>query len=317
MNAAKRQLSKQIGIALWVNARRGAVGGMYRQAGVTLVELVLVIVVTGILAAVVAIFIRSPVKGYAQSAARAELSDAADLALRRIARDIRLALPNSVRIAGDESSAVFLELIPTKAGGRYLDENDPEIDVNVMPAPNALNFVNPASRTFDVVGAMPAIVPNQDHIVVYNLDALGADSPNAYYADRNRALVTGVSGNTVTLASNPFASSGLTGSPTRRFHVVTQPVTYACFPHDQGGGQIVRLSGYGFQPKQIATLAEFTALGANSAVLVTNVAQCAFTSRTLPTVNGALIALNLSLLHPALAGEVVTLSHQIHVNNTP
>ena len=51
-------------------------------AGFTLVEAIMVIVITGILAGMVAVFIKAPVDGYVDSVRRAELTDAADTALR-------------------------------------------------------------------------------------------------------------------------------------------------------------------------------------------------------------------------------------------
>ena len=54
------------------------------MAGFTLVEAIIVIVITGILAAIVAVFIRAPVDGYFDSVRRAELTDTADVALRRL-----------------------------------------------------------------------------------------------------------------------------------------------------------------------------------------------------------------------------------------
>src|SRR3972149_1299940 len=62
--------------------------------GFTLVEAIMVIVLTGIIAAVVAVFIQSPVQGYFDTVRRGQLSNEADFALRRIARDLQTALPN-------------------------------------------------------------------------------------------------------------------------------------------------------------------------------------------------------------------------------
>eukprot|EP01133_Synstelium_polycarpum_P021102 gene21102-25353_t len=62
----------------------------------------------------VAMFIRLPVQGYIDANARAALADLADTATRRMARDIRLALPNSVRVTGNGR---YLELLLTKSGG--------------------------------------------------------------------------------------------------------------------------------------------------------------------------------------------------------
>ena len=94
--------------------------------GFTLVEMIVVIVITGIIGGIVAIFIRAPVQGYVDSARRAEMTDIADTAMRRISRDLRLALPNSVRVTSTCSgpTTCYVEFIPTTGGGRYRDSKD-------------------------------------------------------------------------------------------------------------------------------------------------------------------------------------------------
>ena len=88
------------------------------QRGFTLIEMVVVIVITGIVAGMVAVFIKLPVQGYVDAARRAELTDIADTAVRRMTRDLRLAVPNSVRVR--QVGAVFyLEFLETKTGGYY------------------------------------------------------------------------------------------------------------------------------------------------------------------------------------------------------
>src|SRR5487761_2390867 len=88
------------------------------QCGFTLVEMIVVIVITGIIGGMVAIFIRAPVQGYVDSARRAEMTDIADTALRRLGRDLRTAVPNSVRVPVPAGST-YVEFMPTKDGGRY------------------------------------------------------------------------------------------------------------------------------------------------------------------------------------------------------
>ena len=88
--------------------------------GFTLIETIMVIVIMGILVAIVSVFIVPPVQGYLATVARVELVNATDNALRRIARDLHIALPNSVRVA---ASGLTLELVPTTAGGRYFQDN--------------------------------------------------------------------------------------------------------------------------------------------------------------------------------------------------
>ena len=91
-----------------------------RARGFSLLEAIAVIVITGVIVGAVAVFMQRPIQGYMSSTTRAAMADTADTALRRIARDVRLALPNTVRV---DPSGLFLEFIPVKAGGRY-QEND-------------------------------------------------------------------------------------------------------------------------------------------------------------------------------------------------
>ena len=90
-----------------------------RSRGFTLIEMIVVIVLTSIIASAVAVFIKLPVEGYVATARRAEMTDIADTAIRRMGRDLRLALPNSVRVT---DGGATIEILLTKTGGRYRTE---------------------------------------------------------------------------------------------------------------------------------------------------------------------------------------------------
>src|SRR3989442_13260377 len=99
------------------------------ERGVTLIEMVIVISITAIIAGAVSVFISRPVEGYADAARRAEMSDIADTALRRMTRDLRTALANSIRITCVPSgcaagSVYYLEYLQGSGGGRYRAEKD-------------------------------------------------------------------------------------------------------------------------------------------------------------------------------------------------
>lgn len=265
------------------------------QSGLTLVELVVTIVITGIIAAGIAVFIQRPVEGYLDAERRAELTDEADTALRRITRDLRTALPNSVRV---DASGKFIEFIESTGGGRYRAE----LDSGGLG--NILDFTA-ADTAFDVIGPAPVLATG-NQIVVYNLNSSGTSS-NAYFGD-NRAALTSTAAPPVAIASTLFPES----SPARRFHVVSGPVTYGCT-----GGQLIRYSGYAYNTAQVAPPA-----GGSSAVLAGNVdvANCSFSysAGSLGERTGT-VSMVLTLVRSGGAGtpEQVRLFQQAQVNNAP
>jgi MSHA biogenesis protein MshO len=271
-----------------------------RQGGVTLVELIVAITVLAIVGVMVAVFMRRPIEGYVDASNRAELTNKADSALRRIARDIRLALPNSVRIA-TSGSTQYMEFLATSGGGRYRAMID-------TAAPNAANVLDfgTADTTFEVLGPMPAIA-NGNLIVVYNLfSAAGTTTSNAYNggAGTNRAVVGGVAGNVVTIAATQFPFS----SPSNRFQVVTEAVTYECNPTLQ---QIRRYGGYAI------ALAQPTPPAGAPALLVDGVTACGFTydnAATNATLRTGIVSMSLRLTQ---SGENVNLLQQVHISNVP
>ena len=66
--------------------------------GVTLIELVVTIIILGIMGGIAAIILVPAFDSYFASQRRAGIVDLADTALRRMTREVRLALPNSPRV---------------------------------------------------------------------------------------------------------------------------------------------------------------------------------------------------------------------------
>jgi MSHA biogenesis protein MshO len=301
-----------------------------RHGGFTLVEAIVVMAITGILAGIMVLFIRRPVQSYVDSAARADMGEIAELALRRMARELHTALPNSIRVS-TVGNLSLLEFIPTKAGGLYLAVED-----NAGPPHVPLSFTDAGARSFEIVGSVPAapyaIVPG-DSIVVYNLGT-GLQDADAYAAS-NRATVTGVNVAAVTNATvigfddpnqannNPFANAAVAGrvpntSPGHRFNVATTPVTFACVNDAATGkGTLTRFWAYGYSPGQVdpSTLANFS-----SALIASNVLGCQFSVTATANQHTGLIGMAIVLARSTTgsnAMETVTLAHQVHVDNTP
>ena len=285
-----------------IHGPRSTIHGLLRGGGFTLIEMIVVIVITGIVASAVAVFIKRPVEGYVDAARRAELTDVADTALRRMTRDLRTALPNSIRVDG---SGRYIEFLQTSGGGRYRVEKESDGITG-----NILDFTAP-DTSFDVIGALPAISPG-DSIVVYNLNSDATiTTANAYFGD-NRG--TDASGAVSTVSFTAPAPGGTPSpfpfaSPGKRFHVVQYPVTYHC---DLGTGRLRRYWGY---TSELAQPTVTLPLDGNSALLATNVTDCGFTYAT----DGAnartgVVALTLQIEQ---SEEKVRLFQQVHVSNVP
>lgn len=294
-----------------------------RTAGFTLVEAIIAIVITGIVAGMVAVFIKSPIDAYVDTARRAELTDVADTAVRRLGRDIRLALPNSVRNPSDGSD-LCLEFMPTKIGSRYRAAQ------SSGGAGDMLDFTT-ADSSFDMLwsnAALPAAdrIAQNDLIVVYN-DGYAGNAYDYTEAGSNVAIVTSIcEPPDAACAATPAASSKITltaakqfpaESPSYRFQVVPAAehvVGYAC-----NGGSLLRYSRTMTAKRDRPGNCGAVATGATAAVLAGNVANCSLKyeppgSGTNPNGRHGMVSITLEI---SQGGESVQLYHQIHVDNTP
>lgn len=163
---------------------------IYQSQGFTLIELITVIVIISILVAMSTQLITLPVNSYLNIKRRTTLVDTADMSLRRMQRDIRRALPNSIRIT-TVSNGVLLELLHTLDGGRYRADADMSITVPTQTtctknsfAPNliddTLDFGSPPDLCFEIMGNLTSFDPTAPHnefLYIYNAST---DPQSAY-----------------------------------------------------------------------------------------------------------------------------------------
>ncbi len=263
---------------------------MRTQRGFTLIESVMVITIAGIVMAMVALFIVPATTAYFDSADRARLSDQADTALRRMARDLTLALPNSTRVS---ASGMSVELIPVSGAARYAVDSGDTLKFGV------------ADSSFDIVGTPLTLSHGGQQLAWYNLGA-GIPDADAYNLSNVRTSTSG--------AGNQ-ANVGFTGAilptsllaPPYRVYAIEQPVSYRC---DLSAKTLTRYSGYGFNAVQPDPPA-----GGTSAVLARDVSSCSF------NFNAAAVAARYGLVTLQIAltrnSETVTLYHAVHVDNMP
>ena len=276
-----------------------------KQIGFNLVELVIVIVIAGVLAVVIAPIVMKPFTAYDDTSRRVALVDAAESALRQLARDVRDAIPNTLRTNG-----TALEIMPIQGGGRYR-YSDVASD-NTALTPGATD------SQFQMLGNMTSM-PAGARVVVYNTGA------TLFYA----AATTGGGGiitptsTTVSLTDNGnddiiSLSSGFlfdllgSGSPQKRFFIATSPVTYHC---DLAAGNIRRYENYATAVAQPANrgAAPLNAATSNG-ILVNNVTACNFIYTPGTNSRASLLTMSIAL---SIAGETINLMHQVHVRNAP
>jgi MSHA biogenesis protein MshO len=277
--------------------------------GFTLLEMIIAMVILGVIASMVAVFMKSPVDAYFSSARRAGLTDVADTTTRRIARDLRKALPNTIR----QSSSQCIEFIPTRTGGRYRTQTDN------AGGGDPLDFTV-ADSTFDMLGLnsdLPAaqqIQPN-DVIVVYNLGI--SPSSDAYVGavnGGNSAVVASVGAGSLaneTKISFTAAKQFPLASGSNRFHVVPGNetiVSYVC-----ANNNLYRNTNYAYG----GTTPQCPTTGGS--LLAKNVSSCVFTYNPSDQRNAVVqLSMQFSDLTPGSANaETVSLYHEVHVDNTP
>jgi len=276
-----------------------------KYSGFTLLEMIVVIVITGIIGSMMAVFINAPVQGYVDSSNRAEMTDIADTALRRLARDIRTAVPNSIRntVCG---GVPCIEFLPTRDGGRY----------RAGVAGNVLDFGVP-DGSFDIIGT-PVTFTAGDQIVVGSTQSDGNPPYDSLVAGVRRPYLgaLGAAQASVTFAATAYPLWA--ELPSHRFDVVDGAqgaVTYACEgalglnANRDGTGSLNRYAAYGFNLPQVAP----AALGVAPAVLADRLSACTITYTAVNQRNG-LVEIQLAITRN---NETVSLYHSIHVNNAP
>jgi len=282
----------------------------YSHQGFTLVELVMVIVLLGIAATGVTSFIGLATQSYINITDRDELLANARFSVERLNREIRNALPNSVRIAsGSVGSVDFqcIEFVPIKASTTYTD---------IPVAPESLSNVVKVIQFEREDGSFYQCDADcEDSVVVYPLnnsdvyDDQSDDTGKVFGINSLILPVPMTSELNITLDDAVVFDNE---SPTNRLYIVDKPVSY-CLRSDQ---TMSRYQQYAFSSAQAippSPAAQYISLMANDLINIEN-NEAAFTVLAATLQRNALVQIK---LHFSRNEEDFVFNNEVHVSNVP
>lgn len=291
---------------------------LMRKRGFTLVELTMVMLITGVLAGSMTVFFKPAVDSYLAVGRRAGMTDVADGAMRKMIRDIKMSVPNSIRIA----NPWCVEMVPASDGGRF--RTGPDTDP--ANSPGMWIDTGVAVAAFDILTPFNSTVSAGDWVVIGNQNTNDVYA-NINDANSNRAAIQGH-------VASPAATAGqrritLTAPPKQfpigygggRFLIVPnsqQAVFYACAnpgvdSNGTGTGTLYRFSAYGFNAAAPGACPTATSA---TPIMASKVANCAFiySANAGATQESGFIEVQLTLQNQ---GEAVSLQYGAHVENVP
>jgi MSHA biogenesis protein MshO len=251
-----------------------------RARGFTLIELVVVIVLLGIVSVTMAFLFTGTVGGYIDTARRMDSATAARIALDRMGRELREAMPLSVRL---DSSGKCIQFLPILSSSVYTSFPIATTTISV------LDFPQPVGTPL-----YAAIYP----INAGELYGMIAMEPVASISSVTSNLRTITLGNT---------SSYPRQSPAERVYIVGNPVSF-CLT----GNSLVRFTG-------TVTVATPSIPASGTAMLLDNlvVANSSFNYSVGNLRANALVTINLAIQRAASSGatETLLLDHEVWVRN--
>lgn len=262
---------------------------MRRLHGFTLVELVIVIVLLGIVATVSVRFVALSTQGAIDVSSRQQRALAGVVISEQISRQLREALPTSVRTSSDDAC---IEFVPIIAASNYLTlpSGGSPGSFEAVPLPNGES----ASGRIVVYGYGSS---------VYNLNSPGPMSPPASLPASASAPVT------VTFdGSNTHRFSAT--SPEKRFYVVSDPITFC-----QSGRFLYRYRNYGVE----STIgADLPTSSPDREVLAANLQPGTLQFEVTPPNfrRGAVVSFEM-ILEDTGSGETTAISQEVQIRNVP
>ncbi len=272
----------------------------YKTTGFTLVELVMVIVVLGILSLGSLKFISQSAQGLVDTSDRQILSSTANIALEKVLREVRRALPNSVRTFSDGGNTC-LELTPIQYSSEY---------ISIPTASAALSF---DAIQFSDNSTLPS-----GFVSVYptSTDSVYGTSAGTIRAISDIVATAGVVGTagpflqTVTFSLAPGYRFP-TESPRKRFFLVGFPVSFC----DDNNGRLWRYQNYGFH---IDSAGSIPTTGNDRRLIADSLRANSLSFNVVPAQLNRNAVISMSLvIERAASTEQLAVSQEVQLRNVP
>lgn len=269
----------------------------------TLVELIMVIVVLGILATGSVRFISQSAQGLVDTTERQAMASSATIAVEKILRAVRRALPNSVRNFSDGGNEC-LELVPIAHSSEY---------ISIPIASDAQRF-NAISFVGALAGGESGFVAVYPNSLASVYDTTTANYVRAVSSDRATSGVVGVP--TANLQEIVFDGGAdyrfPTESPRKRFFLVDQPISFC----DDANGRLWRYQNYGFHNDSSGSI---PTTGTNRILIADSLQANSLSFNISPAQlqRNAVVRMSLTIARPGSATERVDISQEVQLRNAP
>ncbi len=294
--------------------------GQLRAAGFSLVELIIVISLSAVVLVLITTVLSSPMERLAEQRRRGELVDLAATALHRMARDVRLAVPNSLRLAADGQA---FELLEIDSAVRYRPNRVGAQGLRLSSAtPGSCGSTTASGRCDSLQVLQANLDPGAARwLVLYNLGSESGGLPLAgsnVWAYANPGVITPTGSSFAVVAGAPAGETELAvnlpgggsfdfafASPQRRLYLASRVIGYRC-----QAGQLLRYS----YTSLLAAVPGSPPAGSDPQPVAASVSVCRFAYQPGTTQRAGLLSLTLGL---SQAGESIELMQQVHVDNAP
>ena len=291
---------------VWIPASAGMTDKIplhSKQKGFTLIEMVISITILGIVGGLSALIIDRTVEGYDATARRAKLHSGARLAVDRIAREVRQALPNSICTyngSSCNSSADRFYFLKSSDGGEYQTQTG-NYSGGTARAPMPIS--DTTANSFDVLSTNSLnLSAGTNWVVLYNTNNIAI-----YSSATKRKQILSITTKDVDGVSpfNDIAVINLTSttsfpghSPSRRFQIIQEaPVIFYL-----SGTDLFRATSTFSTPN--------TPVGEQ--LLLENVSALSFSYIAGSQQRASVLQIDLTI---TVKGETIHIIHEAHIQN--